>query len=233
MVWNTDMCIRHCELPLGDNQIAVLRSFQQYLPISLSGKQMTVDKVLQETLIQAHTAKKGDAVMIPLRALVNIDRSEDIKTIVAGKNGEYIPLNYHNTQNPERIINKTDEVIQENKSWDVVFSGAFFSNKKMLGELVVILLVSVLLMYFILASHSSFLPLIVLAKYHRYWFCIGDTLPRAIPQFDECHWANRYHGDYHQRLYPKTGYDKTNSAKRSGTDRQYTLRDINDCEQLL
>jgi multidrug efflux pump subunit AcrB len=144
----------------------VLRSFQQYLPISLSGKQMTVDKVLQETLIQAHTTKKGDAVMIPLRALVNIDRSEDIKTIVAGKNGEYIPLNYHNTQNPERIINKTDEVIQENKSWDVVFSGAFFSNKKMLGELVVILLVSVLLMYFILASQfESFLqPLIVLAE---------------------------------------------------------------------
>ena len=149
-----------------DNQIAVLRSFQQYLPISLSGKQMTVDKVLQETLIQAHTTKKGDAVMIPLRALVNIDRSEDIKTIVAGKNGEYIPLNYHNTQYPERIIDKTDEVIQENKSWDVVFSGAFFSNKKMLGELVVILLVSVLLMYFILASQfESFLqPLIVLAE---------------------------------------------------------------------
>lgn len=41
------------------NQIAVLRSFQQYLPISLSGKQMTVDKVLQETLIQAHTTKRG------------------------------------------------------------------------------------------------------------------------------------------------------------------------------
>ena len=149
-----------------DNQIAVLRSYQQYLPISLSGKQMTVDKVLQETLIQAHTAKKGDAVMIPLRALVNIDRSEDIKTIVAGKNGEYIPMNYHNTQYPQRIINKTDEVIKKNKSWDVVFSGAFFSNKKMLGELVVILLVSVLLMYFILASQfESFLqPLIVLAE---------------------------------------------------------------------
>lgn len=149
-----------------DNQIAVLRSFQQYLPISMSGKQMTVDEVLQQTLIQARVSEKGDAVMIPLRTLVNIDKSEDIKTIISGKNGEYIPMNYHNATHPEKIMETTKEVIQENKSWDVVFSGAFFSNKKMLGELVIILLVSVLLMYFILASQfESFLqPLIVLAE---------------------------------------------------------------------
>lgn len=149
-----------------DNQIAVLRSFQQYLPISLSGKQQTVDKVLQETLVQSYYPKTRETAMIPLRALVNIDRSEDIKTIVAGKNGEYIPMNYHNAQHPQQIIDKTEAVIRENKSWDVVFSGAFFSNKKMLGELVVILLVSVLLMYFILASQfESFLqPIIVLAE---------------------------------------------------------------------
>jgi multidrug efflux pump subunit AcrB len=127
---------------------------------------MTVDKVLQETLVQGYSDKTRETAMIPLRALVNIDRSEDIKTIVAGKNGEYIPMNYHNAKHPEKIMEKTESVIRENNSWDVVFSGAFFSNKKMLGELVVVLLVSVLLMYFILASQfESFLqPLIVLAE---------------------------------------------------------------------
>src|SRR5690606_17806803 len=46
------------------------------------------------------------------------------------------------------------------------FSGGFFSNRKMLGELVIILLVSILLMYFILSSQfENFLqPLIVLLE---------------------------------------------------------------------
>jgi multidrug efflux pump subunit AcrB len=48
----------------------------------------------------------------------------------------------------------------------VDFSGSFFSNEKMIGELTVILFVSILLMYFILCSQfESFLqPLIVLVE---------------------------------------------------------------------
>jgi multidrug efflux pump subunit AcrB len=51
-------------------------------------------------------------------------------------------------------------------AWDVEFSGSFFSNQKMLNELVVILFISILLMYFILAAQfESFLqPFIVLLE---------------------------------------------------------------------
>ena len=57
-------------------------------------------------------------------------------------------------------------VVGSDSRWDVSFGGSFFSNKKMMGELTVILLISVLLMYFILcAQFESFLqPLIVLAE---------------------------------------------------------------------
>lgn len=50
--------------------------------------------------------------------------------------------------------------------WDTPFSGSFFSNRQMLDELVVILFISVLLMYFILAAQfESFVqPLIVLLE---------------------------------------------------------------------
>lgn len=149
-----------------ENQIAVLRSYQQYLPISLSGKQQTVEQVLRGTLVSARATGNEKPAMIPLQALVSVSRGEDIKTIVAGKNGEYIPLNYHNVKRPETLIEKADEIVRSDHSWEAVFSGSFFSNKKMLGELVVILLVSVLLMYFILSSQfESFLqPLIVLAE---------------------------------------------------------------------
>lgn len=149
-----------------ENRIATLRSYQQYLPISLAGKQQTVEEVLRETLVQTVPATGRASMSIPLQALVSISRGEDVKTIVAGKNGEYIPINYYDVKDPEALIKKADEAIRSDTSWEAVFGGSFFSNQQMLGELVVILLVSMLLMYFILSSQfESFLqPLIVLAE---------------------------------------------------------------------
>ena len=56
--------------------------------------------------------------------------------------------------------------VDETDGWETEFSGSFFSNEKMMGELAVILFVSILLMYFILcAQFESFLqPLIVLVE---------------------------------------------------------------------
>ena len=149
-----------------ENRIATLRSYQQYLPISLAGKQQTVEEVLRQTLVQTVPDAGRASMSIPLQALVSISRGEDVKTIVAGKNGEYIPMNYYDVKDPEALIEKADEAIRDDASWEAVFGGSFFSNQQMLGELVVILLVSMLLMYFILSSQfESFLqPLIVLAE---------------------------------------------------------------------
>ena len=67
-------------------------------------------------------------------------------------------------------MDKIHAIIHEDNdrraAWDVDFSGSFFSNQEMLNELVVILFVSILLMYFILAAQfESFLqPLIVLTE---------------------------------------------------------------------
>ena len=149
-----------------ENRIATLRSYQQYLPISLAGKQQTVEEVLHQTLVQTVPVAGRASMSIPLQALVSISRGEDVKTIVAGKNGEYVPINYYDVKDPEALIKKADEAIRSDASWEAVFGGSFFSNQQMLGELVVILLISMLLMYFILSSQfESFLqPLIVLAE---------------------------------------------------------------------
>lgn len=150
-----------------ENKIAVLRSYQEYLPISLVGKQQTVEQILRKTLVQTNVNKADErATMVPLQSVININRGEDIKTIVAGKNGEYIPMKYYNVSQPEVLLSKAKKTIGRNSFWEAVYKGNFFSDKKMLGELVIILLVSVLLMYFILASQfESFVqPLIVLAE---------------------------------------------------------------------
>ncbi len=149
-----------------ENRIAVLRSYQQYLPISLAGKQQTVEQVLRETLVKSNTDSGNLGTMIPLQAFVKVHRGEDIKTIVAGKNGEYIPLNYYDVEQPDRLIERAETVLRQNNAWEAQFSGSFFSSRNMLDELVIILFVSILLMYFILSSQfENFLqPLIVLVE---------------------------------------------------------------------
>ncbi|NDW11621.1 efflux RND transporter permease subunit [Bacteroides sp. 214] len=147
-----------------ENSVAMLHSYQQYLPISIAGEEKTINKVLQETLIQAQNTSTNNKIFIPLRELISVTPAEDLKSITAGKNGEYIPFRFYDVEDAESLIATSKAVIEKVNTWDTAFSGSFFSNRKMLNELVVILLVSILLMYFILAAQfESFLqPLIVL-----------------------------------------------------------------------
>ena len=150
-----------------ENTVSTLRSYQQYLPITLSGKDKSVERILRETYVEAGSGDDaGGRRYIPLGSLVSVVPAEDLKYITAGRNGEYIPLDFYGVENPEKLIDDVEKVVGSEEGWDVDFSGSFFSNKKMLGELTVILFISVLLMYFILcAQFESFLqPLIVLAE---------------------------------------------------------------------
>ena len=63
-------------------------------------------------------------------------------------------------------MRKIAEIVRADDTHDVDFAGSYFSNARMMKELIVILLVSVMLMYFILcAQFESFTqPLIVLLE---------------------------------------------------------------------
>lgn len=147
-----------------ENEVATLRSYQQYLPISLAGDGQTVNQVLQSTLVHTVPDKDGNVKYVPLQSLVRVTPGEDLKTITAGKNGEFIPFSFYDVADAEPLMAGVKEQVQ--KDWDIDFSGSFFSNRQMLDELVIILFVSILLMYFILAAQfESFLqPLIVLLE---------------------------------------------------------------------
>lgn len=164
---NYDEVVRVLCTALKDNQVSTLRSYQQYLPIGIAGREMSVNRILAETLVETNAdAVTGERNYIPLRELVRIVPGEDLKEITAGRNGEYIPVNFYNVGNVPQVMDGVRRAVDSDSRWDVSFGGSFFSNRKMMGELTVILLISVLLMYFILcAQFESFLqPLIVLAE---------------------------------------------------------------------
>ena len=166
-----DEVARTLRTAFQDNQVTTLRSYQQYLPISISGNEKTVEQVLQETLVKNNPANKADGTegttaYVPLQSLVSAQQSQDLKTIEAGRNGEYIPLRFYEVKDAPGLMDKIRHVVKQAGDWDLTFAGSYFQSQKMMGELIVILLISVLLMYFILcAQFESFLqPLIVLAE---------------------------------------------------------------------
>ncbi len=147
-----------------ENQFATLRSQQRYLPVILGSDEKSVRDILEETLIETSVNMDGTRNKMALSTFVNITPTEDLKTITAGKSGEYIPFYYYETKNPEKIVEQVKADMSKSKDWKAGFSGAFFYNQKMINELMVILFVSVLLMFFILsAQFENFKqPLIIL-----------------------------------------------------------------------
>ena len=81
-----------------ENEVATLRSYQQYLPIALAGEGQTVNEVLQKTLVHTVPDTEGNVRYIPLQSLVRVTPGEDLKTITAGKNGEYIPFSFYDVK---------------------------------------------------------------------------------------------------------------------------------------
>ena len=148
------------------NTVSTLRSYQEYTPIEISGREQSINDILTNTFVRARADKNGIRTEIPLRSLVSVGHSRDLKTITAGVAGEYVPVGLEVPGREEKVIETIRETVARDGSHEVEFAGGFFSNARMMKELTVILLVSVMLMYFILcAQFESFLqPLIVLLE---------------------------------------------------------------------
>ncbi len=161
-----DELYRELKTAFKENSVAVLHSFRQYLPIGIVGEEQTVNDVLRRTLIQTRPDAKGEKEYVPLRELIQMTPAEDLKTITSGRNGEYIPFRFYEVVDATPLMESVKQEADATGDWDTAFSGSFFSNRKMLNELVVILFISILLMYFILAAQfESFVqPLIVLLE---------------------------------------------------------------------
>ena len=66
---------------------------------------------------------------------MRVTPGEDLKTITAGKNGEYIPFSFYDIDNAEQLIGKCKKRNRYRLGISY-FSGSFFSNRQMLNELV-------------------------------------------------------------------------------------------------
>jgi multidrug efflux pump subunit AcrB len=146
----------------NENQVFLLSDNQDYEPVVIGGKPQNIQSVINDLFIRN---QKNE--LIPVRDLVSETKGEDLKVIVAGKEGEYFPVNFE--IQPDRVAEITEKVgnvVRRDGLYEVGFTGSIFSNRKLIKELSIILLISLALLYFILTSQfeSLTLPLLVLME---------------------------------------------------------------------
>lgn len=149
------------------SQVTQIRSYGEYVPIEIVDEGKTVKDVLDESLVKSRPGKDGEVRYVPLKSVVRISESNVFKTIHAGGSGRFVPFAFDtDARSAGKVMDDVRAEVVRDGRYDVSFAGALFSNRKMMGELAVIMIVSLLMMYFILcAQFESFIqPLIILLE---------------------------------------------------------------------
>jgi len=113
------------------------------------------------------TIRNSDGADVPLSVVLKERRVRDLKSVISGTEGDFYPLNL---KVPDKMVKDVmvaiDELSDGDETFDVTFAGSYFSNREMIGELLVILAVAFLLLFFILAAQFESLiqPLIILSE---------------------------------------------------------------------
>lgn len=113
------------------------------------------------------SVRNNEGTEIPLSAFITEGRSRDLKTIVSGMSGNFYPLELDipDSRVPE-VMASARELSVNDGTWDVAFSGSYFSSRETIRELMMIAVVAILLLYLILAAQfeSIIQPLIILSE---------------------------------------------------------------------
>lgn len=146
---------------LNENVLFTISSGDESLPVVVGDNVPDLEHLLSNTFVRASGTE------LPVSQFMQQTRSRDLKSIVAGAEGDYYPLNLSPaSRDVQSVMRRIKEVVAEDDGFDVSFSGSYFSNRDMVMELVGVLVVALLLLFFILAAQfeSMIQPWIILSE---------------------------------------------------------------------
>ncbi len=146
----------------NEREIISITSGQDLVPVKLGAPAKSINSVLNKT----HILNKN-GVSFPIKEFVRVKKTTDLKTIMGGIDGEYVPLELEiASEDHEGFIDKVRQTVAQNAFYEADFTGSIFENKKLVAELAIVLTISLLMLYLILVSQfESFLvPLIILIE---------------------------------------------------------------------
>ena len=103
----------------NENQIFLISDNQDFVPVVLGGKTLDLMSVINGLFIRN---RKNE--MIPVRDLVSETKGQDLKVIVAGKEGEYFPVNFEISDKAVSGVSETVAgVVRNDRLFEAGFSG--------------------------------------------------------------------------------------------------------------
>ncbi|MDE6696156.1 MAG: efflux RND transporter permease subunit, partial [Muribaculaceae bacterium] len=115
--------------------------------------------------IMGGSVKNDDGTDIPLSLILRQTRREDYKRLSASGTGDYYPIEVNaESKEIKEVMDFTDKFVKKHAEYTASYDGEYFKSRKLVGELAIVLAVSLALLYFILAAQFESLvqPLIIL-----------------------------------------------------------------------
>ena len=149
---------------LGNNSIYDINSGGESVPVVIGSNSRDAKVLLSNTI------RNADGIEIPISYLVREQRADDYKHLYASDEGEFSVINIDKAEDSEvkDVIAYVTSLADKDKNGKLQasFVGSYFSSRSMIGELVMVLVVALLLLYFILAAQFESLvqPMIILVE---------------------------------------------------------------------
>lgn len=158
---NQENLIRTLEKNISKTNIDKLNTGSHYVPIVITEDERTIREILNVS-----TVINNERQDIPMSALTKLSTDYDYKKIIGRKEGAVVPLSVYNTgDSTQQIMNTIREEVEQ-ANINVHFGGTYFAGTETFWEMIMIITIAILMLYFILAAQfeSLWLPIIVLIE---------------------------------------------------------------------
>ena len=158
---NQNVLLNTLEKNISKVSIGKLNTGNLYIPIVITENEHTIRDILNEVYVS-----NSDRKYIPVAALTDLSMEYDYKKIFGKKEGVVVPVQVYHTGDSIQEIIKTVRTEAVKANLDPHFGGAYFEGNETFWQMLMIVIVALLMLYFILASQfeSLTLPLIVLIE---------------------------------------------------------------------
>jgi multidrug efflux pump subunit AcrB len=150
------------ELQSALNSRNLLRLYQgnNTIPVVVSNSGRDLDQMLREFQIVSSEGQR-----IPVQYLIRQEKQQSLRRIYASRNGQYLPIQIRGLA-PEQVIAFLDQYERQRPEVNFELSGPYLDNQLLFDELLKVMLVSLLLLFFIMAAQFESLlqPLIILVE---------------------------------------------------------------------
>lgn len=151
----------HLREAVHKNKVYEISEGSQSVPVMVGGQGKESREIISGSV------KNSEGTDIPLGLLLDEVRTEDYKRLPAADIGEYYPIRLDaGSREAESIMAYTDAFVKRHAELSASYAGEYFLGRRLVGELTMVLAVSLALLFFILAAQfeSIVQPVIILTE---------------------------------------------------------------------